>query len=58
MPVVKPNSKIRLCVDFRKINAVTPQVQQQLPELEDILEQVGSAQVLSKINLAKGGFTS
>ncbi len=54
VPIIKPSGKIRLCVDFRKLNSVTPQVQYKIPELDDILEKVGVAQALSKLDLAKG----
>ncbi len=51
VPIVKPNGKIRLCVDFRKVTQSVPYL---LPQLEDILERAGNAKVLSKIDLAKG----
>ncbi len=54
VPIVKPKGKIRLCVDFRKVNQVTQSVPYLMPQLEDILERAGKAKVLSKIDLAKG----
>ncbi len=54
VPVVKPDGKVRLCVDYRKLNSVTPQLQQYIPTLDDVLERAGSAKVLSKMDLAKG----
>lgn len=54
VPVKKPNGQVRLCVDFRKINEVTPQSQWYLPGLDDILRSVGEAKFLSKLDLNKG----
>ncbi len=54
VPVVKPDGKIRLCVDYRRLNATTPQLQQYIPTLDDVLEKAGNATVLSKLDLAKG----
>lgn len=50
----KSDGRIRLCVDFRKINDITPQLQVYLPTLDDILEHVGQSQILSTLDLAKG----
>ena len=36
VPVVKDTGKIRLCIDYRKLNLLTPQVQYQMPSLDDI----------------------
>ena len=54
VPVVKPNGKVRLCIDYRRLNSVTPQVQQYIPTLDDVLERTGGAKVLSKLDLSKG----
>ena len=54
VPVVKPDGKVRLCVDFRRLNTVTPQQQSYIPCLDDILGRVGQSRVLSKLDLSKG----
>ena len=54
VPVLKPNGAIRVCVDYRKLNACTPQTQCYIPTLDDILDDVGQAKVLSKLDLTKG----
>ena len=41
VPVVKLDGKVRLCVDYRKYNAVTPQLQQWIPTLDEVLERAG-----------------
>ncbi len=52
--IVKSDGKVRLCVDYRRLNARTPQVQQYIPSLNDVLERAGGAKVLSKLDLSKG----
>ena len=54
VPVLKPNGAVRVCVDYRKLNACTPQTQCYIPTLDDILDDVGQAKVLSKLDLTKG----
>ena len=52
--VRKPNGKIRICVDFRKVNAVTMPVPFYMPRIEEVLEATGQAKVISKMDLSKG----
>ena len=52
--VRKPDGSIRLCVDFRKLNAVTTPDPYCIPMIEDLLDQVGTSTFLSKIDLSKG----
>jgi len=54
MPAVKPSGAVRVFVGFRKLNAFMPQSQCYIPTLNDILEEVGQANVLSKLDLSKG----
>ncbi len=54
IPVVKPEGTVRMCVDYRDLNAITPQVQWFMPSLDDIVEKAGNALILSKLDLAKG----
>ena len=46
VPVAKPNGKVRLCVDFRHLNSISPQQQSYIPCLDDILDKVGQSHVL------------
>ena len=52
--VRKPNGKIRICVDFRKVNAVTTPLPFYMPRIEEVLEATGQAKVISKMDLSKG----
>lgn len=54
VPVKKPDGSLRLCVDFRRINSVTVPDPFPMPHIEDMLNRLGEAKYLSKINLKKG----
>ena len=52
--VKKPDGSTRLCVDFKKINSVTRQKPFFMPRVEEVLEGVGKASYVSKMDLSKG----
>ena len=52
--VHKPDGTARLCVDFKQINAVTRQQPFYMPRVEEVLEGVGKARYISKLDLSKG----
>ena len=52
--VRKPNGKVRICVDFKKINSVTRPMRFYMPKIEEVIEAVGKACVVSKMDLSKG----
>ena len=52
--VKKPDGSIRLCVDYRKVNAVTRADPHYMPTLEEVVQAVGSSKVVSKLDLTKG----
>ena len=54
VPVREPDKTIRLCVDYREINKVTSLDRHIIPTLPEILDRVGHATVLSKIDLTSG----
>ena len=54
VPIKKPDGSLRLCVDFRRINAVTIPDPFCMPLIDDILDNVGDCPYLSKLDLAKG----
>jgi hypothetical protein len=56
-PVVvakKKNGKLRLCVDYRKLNAVTKRDNYPLPRIDEILDSLGSSGYFSTLDLAFG----
>ena len=55
MVIIKEKDDIlRLCVDYRKLNAITELDAYPMPRIEDILDQVGQARYISTLDLAKG----
>ena len=52
--VRKPDGSARLCVDFKAINRVTQAAPFYMPRVEEVLESVGKARCISKIDLTKG----
>ena len=56
-PVVltpKPDGSIRFCVDYRRLNDVTLPDAYPLPRVEDLIDKVGQAKYLTKIDLSRG----
>ncbi len=49
-----PDGGIRLCVDYRRLNAVTMKEPYYIPGFDEMVEKVGTGNVLSKMDLAKG----
>ena len=54
MPVAKPDGNVRVCVDFRRVNKLTVQDQHHTPLVAEIIDKVGNAGCLSKLELNKG----
>lgn len=54
VPYKNANDKIRLCVDFRKLNAITFTDQFYIPRVDETLDKLGGAKYLSKLGLSKG----
>uniref|UniRef100_A0A388K243 Reverse transcriptase domain-containing protein n=1 Tax=Chara braunii TaxID=69332 RepID=A0A388K243_CHABU len=52
--VRKKNKDLRLCMDYRKLNAQTIRNAGPLPRIDDLLEQLGGAQFFSKLDLKSG----
>ena len=53
VPIVKPDKTVRVCVDYRNVNALTKQDGYYMPTLDEILEKVSDCCVLTKLDLAK-----
>ncbi|GBG80720.1 hypothetical protein CBR_g31176 [Chara braunii] len=49
--VRKKNKDLRLCIDYRKLNEQTIKNADPLPQINDLLERLGSAKYFSKLDL-------
>ena len=49
--VNKPNGELRLCIDFRKLNEITAPLHYPLPNISELLSQVGETSIISKLDL-------
>ncbi len=54
IPVRKKNGTIRIAVDYRKMNIVTIYNPFYMPSTEEVISSLGQANLLSKMDLAKG----
>ena len=54
MAVRKPDGTARLCVDYRRLNSLTRQTPFYMPRIDKVLEGVGQASFISKLDLTKG----
>ncbi len=54
VPVVKPDGSVRVCVDYRGLNEVTPLQRHYMPTLEEVLDRAGNSSVLSTLDLTAG----
>ena len=49
--VPKKNGKLRMCVDYRRLNAITIRDSYPLPLIQDMLEHLGKGKIFSKLDL-------
>jgi len=52
--VKKPDATLRMCVDYRGLNSITIKDQYPLPYIEDLLDKLHEARVLTKLDWASG----
>ncbi|CAC5398410.1 unnamed protein product [Mytilus coruscus] len=50
----KKDSSIRFCCDYREINKITEFDPAPMPQIDSVLNKIGKAKFLSKIDLTKG----
>ena len=53
VPVAKGDGGVRVCVDFRRVNKLMVKDSYHIPLVAEIVERVGKARVLSKLDLSK-----
>ena len=49
--VQKPSRGLRLCIDFRKLNAITRKDRYPLPLLDEVLSRMSRAKVFTKLDI-------
>jgi hypothetical protein len=54
VPVVKKDGQLRLCVDYRRLNAITRKDSYPLPLIDEILDALGGCQVYSTLDARSG----
>ena len=54
IPVKKKDGGMRLCIDYRKLNSVTSEGKYQMPRVDEMVEKLGKAEFITKIDLTKG----
>jgi hypothetical protein len=52
--VNKKDGSCRICIDYRKLNAVTRFDAYPMPRMEEIIDKVGQAKFITTLDLAKG----
>ena len=52
--VRKKDGSLRMCVDYRRLNAVTKKNRTPLPRIEELLDIIGGSTIFSKLDLAQG----
>lgn len=49
----KADRSLSFCIDFRKVNSVTVPAAFPLPHIEDCIDNLGTAQYITKLDLLK-----
>ena len=52
VPVLKSNGKVRICVDFKKLNNIMQTVRYPLPNIDDLLTTLSGHKYYSKLDLS------
>ena len=54
VPILKKDGSLRLCVDYRRLNAISQNNAYPMPRIDDLIDQLGRAQFLSTLDLTRG----
>ena len=54
VPVRKPDGSVRLCIDYRKLNAITTPDPYAIPLIDSLIDQLSEATILTKLDMNKG----
>ena len=57
VPIIKKDGSLRLCVDYRRLNAISQNNVYPMPRIDDLIDQLGQAQFLSTLDLFVIHFT-
>ncbi|XP_076047320.1 uncharacterized protein LOC143028843 [Oratosquilla oratoria] len=52
--VPKGNGEYRMCTDYRKLNALTKADNFPLPRIDDLIDSIGKAKIITKLDLMSG----
>lgn len=50
----KQTNDIRLCINYKKLNDISKDYPQPMPEIDDVLAQIGPAKIYTTIDMCKG----
>ena len=56
VPVLKPNGKVRITTDFKKLNSAVKRERYMLPCVEEVLQRMRGSKVFSKLDARSGYF--
>ena len=54
VPKPGPGDSLRLCVDLRDVNDLSETIKYPLPNIDDIVTNLGGAKYFTKLDMAKG----
>ena len=54
VPIWKPNGSVQMCIDYRKLNAITTPDPYAIPLIDSLIDQLGEASDLTKLDVNKG----
>ena len=49
-----PNGKLRFCVDYRRLNAITQKDRYPLPLIDELIERLSRAKIFTKLDIRQG----